>query len=35
MKLLIDENISPKTANFLKKQGNDVKSVRDVNLGSQ
>lgn len=34
MKLLIDENISPKTAEFLEKQGYDVKSVRDNNLGA-
>ena len=34
MKLLIDENISPKTAEFLESQGHDVKSVRETDLGA-
>lgn len=35
MRLLIDENISPKTAYFLEERGHDVKLVRDENLGTE
>lgn len=34
MKLLVDENISPRTTEFLKDKGHDVKTVRDSSIGA-
>jgi predicted nuclease of predicted toxin-antitoxin system len=34
LRLLIDENISPQTASFLRELGHDVESVRRIEMGA-